>query len=108
VRVDCHRFGWQDVGLLVAMVGAELRFPGECVYRPLNDHPLYQPPTRRSLTSAAARRPSIRRAFSLPECARAQAEVVSFDHRLLLGDDDEIGDVIRAFHKVWDHLRAPR
>ena len=36
------------------------------------------------------------------------AEVVSFHHRLLLDDDDEIGDVIRAFHKVWNHLRAPR
>ena len=36
------------------------------------------------------------------------AEVVSFHHRLLLDDDDEIGDVIRAFHEVWDHLRAPR
>jgi len=23
-------------------------------------------------------------------------------------EDHEIGDVIRAFHKVWDHLRAPR
>ena len=108
MRVDCHRFGWQDVGLLVAMVGAELRFPGECVYRPLNDHPLYRPATRRSLTSAGARAAVDPARFSLPECARAQAEVVSFDHRLLLGDDDEIGDVIRAFHKVWDHLRAPR
>jgi len=78
VRVDCHRFGWQDVGPLVAMLGAELRFPVECVYRPLNDH------------------------------ARAHGDVVSFHHRLLLGDDDEIGDVIRAFHKVWDHLRPTR
>jgi hypothetical protein len=34
--------------------------------------------------------------------------VVSFHHRLPLGDDDEIGDVIRAFHKVWNRLRAPR
>ena len=108
MRADCHRFGWQDVASPVAMVGVEFRFPVECVYRPRNDHPLYRPATRRSLTSAAARRPSIRRAFSRPECSCAQAEVVSFDHRPLLGDDDEISDVIRAFHKVWDHLRAPR
>src|SRR5262245_60397825 len=52
VRVDCHRFGWQDVGPLVAMLGAELRFPVECVYRPLND--LHQRLSPRRLHAAAA------------------------------------------------------
>jgi hypothetical protein len=106
VLVD--RFGWQDVGPLVAMLGAQLRFLIECVYRPRNDYPLYRPATRRSLTSAAARAAVDPARFSLPECARAHAEVVSFPYRLLLGDDDEIGDVIRVFHEVRDHLRAPR
>src|SRR5262245_15806260 len=97
-----------SAGPLVVMLGAELRFRVECVYRPLNDHPSYPPAMRRSLTSAAARAAVDPPRFSLPECARAHAEVVSFHHRLLLGDDDEIGDVIRAFGNVWDHLRAPR
>ena len=34
----------------------------------------------------------------------AHAEVISFHHRLLLGDDRDMVDVIRAFHKVWEHL----
>jgi len=34
----------------------------------------------------------------------AHAEVISFHHRLLLGDDRDMDDVIRAFHKVWEHL----
>jgi hypothetical protein len=38
-----------------------------------------------------------------PECERAHAEVVTFHHRLLLGDDRDMDDVIRAFHKVWEH-----
>lgn len=109
VRVDCHRFGWQDVGPLVAMLGAELNFPVERVYRPLNDHPLYRPATRRSIAASATERAAVDPArFSLPECARAHAEVVSFHHRLLLGDDGDIDDVIRAFRKVWDRLLVRR
>jgi hypothetical protein len=108
VRVDWHRLGWQDVGPLVAMLGAGLRFSVECVYRPLNDHPLSRPATWRSLTSAAAQAAVDPARLSLPECARAHAEGVSFHHRLLFGDDDGIGHVIHVFHKVWNRLRAPR
>jgi hypothetical protein len=28
----------------------------------------------------------------------------SFHHRLLLGDDRDMDDVIGAFQKVWEHL----
>jgi len=100
VRVDWHRFDWQDVGPLVAMLGAELRVPVEYVYRPLNDHPLYRPATRRSLTSAAARAGVDPARLSLPNAREPTPRGSRFI--------TEIGDVIRAFHKVWNHLRAPR
>jgi len=98
VRVDCRRFGWIDVGPLVTRLRAELNFPVERVYRPLNDHPLYRPVSGRTTTRSAAADPAL---FQLPECERAHAEVLSFHHRLLLGDDRDMDDVIRAFHKVW-------
>jgi hypothetical protein len=81
VRADCHRFGWQDVASPVAMVGVEFRFPVECVYRSLIDHPLYRPAPRCSLTSAAAPAAVDPARFPLPERTRAHAEVVSFHHR---------------------------
>jgi L-glutamine:2-deoxy-scyllo-inosose/3-amino-2,3-dideoxy-scyllo-inosose aminotransferase len=105
LRVDVRRFGWNDVGPLVAMLSAELNFPAERVYRPLNDHPLYRPATKRTTALSDSYRAAIDPArFRLPESERAHAEVVSFHHRLLLGDDRDMDDVIRAFHKVWDHL----
>jgi L-glutamine:2-deoxy-scyllo-inosose/3-amino-2,3-dideoxy-scyllo-inosose aminotransferase len=106
VRVDCRRFGWHDVGPLAAMLSAELNFPAERIYRPLNDHPLYRPATRRATALSAAYRAAVDPArFRLPECERAHHEVISFHHRLLLGDDRDMDDVIAAFQKVWDHLR---
>jgi dTDP-4-amino-4,6-dideoxygalactose transaminase len=105
VRVDCRRFGWHDVDPLAAMLSAELNFPAERIYRPLNDHPLYRPATRRTTALSAAYRAAVDPArFRLPECERAHDEVVSFHHRLLLGDDRDMDDVVGAFHKVWDHL----
>jgi dTDP-4-amino-4,6-dideoxygalactose transaminase len=105
LRVDVRRFGWSDVGRLAAMLSAELGFPAERVYRPLNDHPLYRPATTRTTALSDSYRAAIDPArFRLPECERAHAEVISFHHRLLLGDDRDMDDVIRAFHKVWDHL----
>ncbi len=105
VRIDCRRFGSDDVGPITARLSAELNFPAERVYRPLNVHPLYRPATRRSTALSDAYRTAIDPArFRLPECERAHAEVVSFHHRLLLGDERDMDDVIRAFHKVWAHL----
>ncbi len=105
VRVDCHRFGWNDVGPIVTRLRAELNFPVERVYRPLNDHPLYRPATKRTTALSDAYHAAVDPArFRLPECERAHAEVISFHHRLLLGDDRDMDDVIDAFAKVWDHL----
>jgi dTDP-4-amino-4,6-dideoxygalactose transaminase len=105
VRVDVRRLRRPDVGPLVAMLSAELNFPAERVYRPLNDHPLYRPATKRTTALSDAYRAAIDPArFRLPECERAHAEVISFHHRLLLGDDRDMDDVIRAFQKVWAHL----
>jgi L-glutamine:2-deoxy-scyllo-inosose/3-amino-2,3-dideoxy-scyllo-inosose aminotransferase len=105
VRVDCRRFGWGDVDPLARMLSAELHFPAERIYRPLNDHPLYRPATRRGTDLSATYRAAVDPArFHLPECERAHDEVISFHHRLLLGDDRDVDDVIGAFRKVWDHL----
>jgi dTDP-4-amino-4,6-dideoxygalactose transaminase len=101
VRVDCRRFGWQDVGRLAAMLTAELEFPVERVYRPLNDHPLLRPAGRRATALPYA--VDLTR-FRLPECDRAYVEVLSLHHRLLLGDDHDMDDVVQSFEKIWDHI----
>src|SRR5262249_60157630 len=80
--------------------------PAERVSRPRNDHPLYRPATKRTTALSDSYRAAIDPArFHLPECERAHAEVVSFHHRLLLGDERDMDDVIRAFRKAWEHLR---
>jgi L-glutamine:scyllo-inosose aminotransferase/L-glutamine:2-deoxy-scyllo-inosose/3-amino-2,3-dideoxy-scyllo-inosose aminotransferase len=79
--------------------------PAERVYTPLNRHPLYRPATKRTTALSDEYRAAIDPSrFQLPECERANAEVVSFHHRLLLGDDRDMADVVSAFHKVWQHL----
>ena len=93
-----------EVEALAATIGAELRFPVERVYRPLDDHPLYRPSSRPGppLSPAYARAVDPKR-FELPECRRAYASCLALHHSLLLGDERDMQDVVAAFHKVWEH-----
>jgi L-glutamine:2-deoxy-scyllo-inosose/3-amino-2,3-dideoxy-scyllo-inosose aminotransferase len=109
LRVDCRRFGLADVEELAAQLSAELSFRVARPYRPLNDNPLYQPLSKRSTAVSDAYRAAITPTrFELPECDRARAECLTFHHRLLLGDDNDMDDVIGAFRKVWNQPALTR
>ncbi len=103
LRVDPERLGGLALGELALRLSAELHFPVERIYRALDDHPLYRP------TRESSRRfsPELRKAidperFALPECRRAYDECLAFHHRLLLGDEQDMADVLRAFEKVLE------
>ncbi|MGI9591259.1 MAG: DegT/DnrJ/EryC1/StrS family aminotransferase, partial [Myxococcota bacterium] len=102
LRVDPRHFGAADVDELAARLEAELHFPVERIYRPLDDHPLYRPTQAASTGFSPSYRNAIDpKRFALPECERAYAECIAFHHRLLLGDERDIDDVVAAFHKIW-------
>ncbi|MDJ0852376.1 MAG: aminotransferase class I/II-fold pyridoxal phosphate-dependent enzyme [Myxococcota bacterium] len=103
LRVDPARLGGRPVEDLATRLSAELHFPVERVYRPLNDNPIYRP----AAAPGTGFSPGYQRAidpkrFALPECERAHRECIAFHHRLLLGDEQDMDDVAAAFHKVWD------
>ncbi len=102
LRIEGGELGGIGLETLAARLEAELHFPVERIYRPLNDHVLYRP------TEALGDRLSPRqreeldpRRFVLPECDRAYAECIALHHRLLLGDEADMADVVAAFEKVW-------
>lgn len=104
LRVEPQQLPETDLAELAAMLGAELRFPVERVYRPLHDHPLYRPSGRPSTLSSPFYRAAIDpKRFSLPESERAYAECIAFHHSLLLGEEGDMADVVHAFHKIWEH-----
>lgn len=107
LRVDPERLAGAHIDELAARLGAELQFLVERVYRPLNDHPLYRPTGAPSTSFSPSYRTAIDpKRFALPECERAYAECIALHHRLLLGDERDVADVVEAFHKVWEHPGA--
>jgi len=103
LRVDPERLAGSDVDALASRLAAELHFPVERIYRPLDDHPLYRPTGAPSTSFSPSYRTAIDpKRFALPECERAYAECIAFHHSLLLGDDRDVADVVAAFHKVWE------
>lgn len=103
LRVAADRLAGANVGVLAARLAAELQLPVERVYRPLNDHPLYRPTGAASTSFSPSYRTAIDpKRFALPECERAYAECIAFHHRVLLGDEHDVRDVVEAFQKVWE------
>ena len=101
VRCDREAFAGRGIVAISRAVQAELRYPVDLSYAPLNNNVLYQPHTKRRyhLSEEHLRRidPS---QHKLPEARRVHDEVVTLHHPFLLAEQDEVSAVAAAFAKV--------
>lgn len=81
-----------------AEVGSAIVSPS---YQPLNDCDLYRPNTRRRFGHNGAALDLSH--YRLPVCDDTHRRVITIHHSALLGDEQDIADLARAFAKVANH-----
>lgn len=101
IRLDLDKFGGKPLRAVCRALRAEIGYPVQPSYPPLNRNPLYQPQTKRRyhLSDEHLRRidPA---SYKLPEAQRAHDEVLTLHHPFLLADEETVADVARAVAKV--------
>jgi len=87
-------------------LGAEIGFPVEQLYQPLNNCDLYQPLTKRRYHINEDYWKAIDpRRFSLPVCERVHnIEGVGMHHAALMGTKEDMDDIVRGIEKIKDNL----
>lgn len=101
MRIDQAQFAGRSLGQVCAALTAELGFPVNRCYPPLNDNPLYRPHSKRryQLDERHAWLIDPGR-FKLPEAERAYREVVTVHHSFLLAPPTAMAVATEAFRKV--------
>jgi dTDP-4-amino-4,6-dideoxygalactose transaminase len=100
IRVRDGAFSGCGAAAIAEALSAELGYWVHPPYRPLNDHPLYDP---RRLTGPAVADRRARldpRQFDLPAAHREVARTILLHHPMLLGDHDHLHAIVAAFAKV--------
>jgi dTDP-4-amino-4,6-dideoxygalactose transaminase len=101
VRCDRTEFANRPLATIARALQAELRYPVDLAYAPLNDNVLYRPHTKRRyhLSDEHLRRIDPVQ-HKLPEAHRAYGEILTLHHPFLLADDNQVSAVAAAFDKV--------
>lgn len=86
-------------------LSAELRLPCKPMYAPLNRSRLYRPETRRRFALNDDFQAAILpKRFELPAADSFARTHIALPHRLLLADESDMVDVLRALEKVLSHV----
>jgi dTDP-4-amino-4,6-dideoxygalactose transaminase len=100
-RFDERVLTTRDAATIAEALAMELRLPVERIDVPLNDHPLYRPllsPQVAAVPAYAARVDPTR--YALPHAHSAYQTCVGLPHNALLGDDNDVADIVTALRKV--------
>lgn len=101
VRCDRREFAGRPLATIARALRAELGYPVNLTYAPLNDNALYQPHTKRRYHLSDEHLRQIHPAsYKLPEAHRAHGEILTLHHGFLLADEKRVTAVAEAFDKV--------
>jgi L-glutamine:2-deoxy-scyllo-inosose/3-amino-2,3-dideoxy-scyllo-inosose aminotransferase len=101
MRIDPAEFSGRSLDQICAALSAELGFPVNRCYPPLNDNPLYRPHSKRRYQLDERHTWLIDpERFKLPEAERAYREVVTVHHSFLLAPREAMAVATEAFQKV--------
>lgn len=105
-RYDAEAFKGLPVAKFREALAAEIGFPVESLYQPLNDCDLYQPHTKRRYRINQKYWKAINpKRFRLPVCEHARnVEGVGMHHAVLMGTKDDVDDVVRGIEKIKENL----
>lgn len=101
LRIDIDAFGGNSIDAIARAVSEELGTLAHPVYRPMNEHPLYQPllaPRGDYSELERARRDKER--FVLPASKEARRTCMTLTHPVLLDDPSGMQDIAVALDKV--------
>jgi len=94
-------FADRPVSVICRALQAELGFPVQETYKPLNNNPLYCPQTKRRYRTSSAYWEKLNpRQFALPHAEQAYHESFVFPHSILLGTRSDMDDIIEAMARV--------
>lgn len=102
VRIDTTYLGLQDVRDIAVDLSRRLHLVVGVVYPPLNANRLYKPWTKAStrINEAYSNAICFGR-YALPCAEEAHRQCLAFEHRVLLGDDEDLEDIANAFRQLW-------
>jgi len=101
LELNMNQFGGNSVDALARAMTAELGVQVSPIYRPTNQHPLYQPllsPRYRGDTARAAALNPAR--FVLPNAEAARGRFITFPNWVLLAGEQGVEDILTALRKV--------
>jgi len=101
VKVEREKFGDLAVKDLCMILKAELNIPFFPIYEPLNTVASYNPMSkkRNKISDDHLKRLDFRK-YDCPEAATAYNNYISFPHWVLLGTQNDMEDIAKAFLKV--------
>lgn len=102
IRVAPERFGGRRTAAIARALSAELGCVVEQPYPPLHLSPLYRPQTKKRYCWSAEHWASLATdQYRMPVAERAfENEGIVMHHSVLIGDQNDMDDIVRAFEKV--------
>lgn len=100
VRIEPDAFAGRPVEVICEALSAELGTWVHPSYRPLNNHPLYQPQHYSYAVSSATAKRLDPSQFELPQTERQVEKIVALHHPMLLAEANQIALIVEAFAKV--------
>lgn len=97
-------FANRPISVVCRALDAELGFPVQQPYKPLNDNPLYRPQTKRRYFTDEQHWEELNpRRFALPNAQQLYEESFTFPHSVLLGSRRDMEDIAAAVANVSRH-----
>jgi|LSQX01.1.fsa_nt_gb L-glutamine:2-deoxy-scyllo-inosose/3-amino-2,3-dideoxy-scyllo-inosose aminotransferase len=102
IKLDNEYFSDKPVSKICEALEAELKFTVEQPYKPLHKSPLYRPQTKKRYNWSEEHWKALStEQYSLPVSEKASDnEGVVIHHSILLGDQNDMDEIIAAFEKV--------
>jgi L-glutamine:scyllo-inosose aminotransferase/L-glutamine:2-deoxy-scyllo-inosose/3-amino-2,3-dideoxy-scyllo-inosose aminotransferase len=106
VRVNIKAFDNIPIDLIAQALTAELGILIKPVYTSLNRHVLYNPLSSPHIVLEQKNSKYNPKYFNLPNAEKASMECVAIPHQILLGSEEEMENVARAFKKIKMNHKA--
>jgi dTDP-4-amino-4,6-dideoxygalactose transaminase len=100
IRLRDGAFAGRNAATICEALSAELGYWVHAPYRPLDDHPLYDPRRLPRCAASGLDKELDPKRFHLPVAHAESARTILLHHPMLLGDERQLSAIVEAFRKV--------